>query len=148
MWMCCQCEGVFDVQAQPHDCKPRDRPPGIKPGLLIFKHDAIPGMGSMTLEATAELDGEQFPARLMICKAVHFVRLPPEAGTWGLEGIEVGGHEHLNIAGPIPMSAFLDKAPPLNIDTQKVTERTTITVVNLSERTRAFACTMLGRFVP
>jgi hypothetical protein len=147
--MCCQCEGVFDVQEQPHDCKPRDRPAGIKPGLLIFKHPAIPGRASMTLEATAELDGEQFPARQMLCKAVHFVKLPPEPGTWGLEGVEVDGTEQLAVAGPIPMSVYHpERAPQLNIATQKVTGRTTITVVNLSERTRPFGCTMLGRFVP
>ena len=149
MWMCCQCEGVFDVQDEPHDCKPRERPPGIKPGLLIFEHDAVPPGASATLEATAELDGEQFPARQMLCKAVHFVRVPPEATTWGLEGIAIGGNKQLTGWGPIPMVIFArPDAPLLTIDTQKIMERTTITVANLSDKTRPFRCTMLGRFVP
>lgn len=149
MWMCCKCEGVFEVQGEPHDCKPRDRSAGIKSGLLIFKHDAIPGQASRTLEATAELDGEQFPARQMICRAMQFVTLPSEAATWGLDSVKVGDNEQLQVSGPIPMAVFHPpRAPLLKIQTQTVMQRTTITVTNLSERTRPFRCTMLGRFCP
>lgn len=117
--------------------------------LLRFEspEPVAPGAAA-TLEAmVVPAEGEPYPSRQVTLRPLAFESLPADAAQWALTSLVVGDAEQLVIAGPVPLPVFdpggMDMG--LTLEVQPVGTRTTLTVINLGETPRPFACSMTAR---